>query len=196
MIDYENLRVTVVKGLKKYLGCPVIHSNQNAEPPPYPYVSYTVTTLMTANHGTYGVYSDGKARKPVNCVWSITAQSDNSVESVTLANKARTWLDYFGAVYLNDNNVIVQSVGNVTNRDNVLTADYEYKNGFDCTFWTFDEIDLPDNGTIETFVYEEDAFANLENRLDGVEGNAYGTNTTTEEEDALLEALKKRLSGE
>lgn len=35
MIDNENLRLTVVKGLKDYLDVPVIRSNQNAEPPNY-----------------------------------------------------------------------------------------------------------------------------------------------------------------
>lgn len=196
MIDYKNLRVTVATGLKKYLKCPVVKGNQNKEPPAYPYLSYNITTLMTANNGTYGEYDDGKARKPVTCIWSITAQSDDHIESVTLANKAREWLDYVGTVYLNDNNVIVQSVGNVTNRDNILTAEYEYKNGFDCTFWLFDEVDLPENGAIESFAFEEDAISKLENRLDGVEKFEYGSNTVTEDEYALVEALQKRLSGE
>lgn len=140
MIDINNMRKPIVTGLKKYLGCPVVRSNQNAEMPVYPFVSYTITTLMSENKGTYGEYEDGKARKPVIQTWSITAQSDDSMESITLANKAREWLDYAGTTYLNDNGVIVQSVSGVTNRDNVLTVGYEYKNGFDCFLWGFDEI--------------------------------------------------------
>ena len=141
MIDYENMRKTVVKGLKTYLNCPIIRSNQTAESPPYPYGSYTITTLMSENNGTYGEYDDEIVRKPVLCIWSITIQSDDNLESVVLANKARDWLDYVGTTYLNDNNVIVQSISNVTNRDNVLTIEYEYRHGFDCTFWCFDEIE-------------------------------------------------------
>lgn len=141
MIDSENLRLTVVKGLKKYLDCPVIRSNQAAEPPPYPYVSYTVTTLMSENKGTYGEYEDGALRKPVIQTWSITVQADNDAESVKLANMAHDWLDCVGTTYLNDNKVIVQSVSSVTNRDNVLTTEYEYKNGFDCFFWCFNEVE-------------------------------------------------------
>lgn len=196
MIDFKNLKITVVKGLKKYLGCPVIGNNQNAEPPPYPYVSFTITTPATANNGTYGEYNDGKARKPVNCIWSITAQSDDNTESVTLANKAREWLDYAGTVYLNDNNVVVQSVGNVGNRDNVLTAEYEYKNGFDCVFTVYDVVDLPDNGSLETVSFQEDANANLEDRLDGVETISYSGNQVQEDENELNELLKNRLNGE
>lgn len=178
MIDYEHLRVTVVKGLKKYLSCPIIRTHQNVEPPPYPYVSYTITTLATENKGTHGEYSDGMARKPVSHIWSITVNSDDNFESVTLANKARDWLDYVGTKYLNDNDVIVQSLTGVTNRDNILTVEYEYRNGFDCFFTCFDEVvgKITTTGTVDsvtlnntTIVREdpEDINSILEKRLDG-----------------------------
>lgn len=140
LIDYENLRKTVVKGLKEYLNCPIIRSNQNAEPPKYPYLSYTIITPMSENNGTYGEYDDGKARKSVTQTWSITVQSDDNDESLNLANKAREWLDYVGTTFLNDNNVVVQSVSNVSNRDNIISIEYEYKNGFDVFFNVFDEV--------------------------------------------------------
>lgn len=195
MIDYENLRIKVAKGLKKYLGCPVVKTNQNAEMPKYPFVSYTITTPMTENKGTYGEYDDGYARKPVKCIWSITAQSDNSSESVKLANKAREWLDYVGTVYLNDNGVIVESVGSVTNRDNVLTVGYEYKNGCDAVFWLYDVIEMPDNGAIEELTFGEDVNSQLENRLDGVNGYEFSGNQQHEDESSLNDLLKNRLDG-
>lgn len=154
MIDYENMRAVVCKGLKAYLGCPVIRSNQNEAPPPYPYVSYTITTLMSENKGSYGIYLGGVERKPITQTWSITALSDDNTESVELAVKAREWLDRVGTTYLSDNAVIVQSVGSVTNRDNFLTAEYEYRNGFDCFFWMFDTIEdaAEGDGEIETAI--------------------------------------------
>lgn len=179
MVDIELLRAVVAKGLKQYLGCPVIKSNQNAPPPEYPYCSYTVTTVATENNGTYGEWEDGVARKGVNTVWSITVQSDDSVESVTLANKAREWLDYAGTVYLNDNGVVVQAVTSVTNRDNVLTSEYEYRNGFDCFFWCYDTVEMPDVDTIGTVQLDgkeiksedyEDIITELNRKLD--EANA------------------------
>lgn len=148
MIDYEGMRNTVAKGLKEYLGCPVIRSNQNQEPLAYPYVSYTITTLMSENKGTYGEYDDGYSRKPVTSIWSITAQADDNLESVTLANKARVWLEYVGTTYLSDNEVIVELVGGITNRDNVLTTEYEYRNGFDVVFWLFDVVENPTRAEI------------------------------------------------
>lgn len=143
MVDIKSLRKTVIDGLEKYLGCKVIRSNQNAHLPKYPYGSCTVTTVATENNGTYGEYEDGISRKPVKTVISFTFRSDDDLESVTLANKAREWLDYVGTVYLNDNDVIVESVTSISNRDNVLTVDYEHANGFDCFFWGFDEVENP-----------------------------------------------------
>lgn len=195
MIEVENTRKTVVRGLKEYLNCPVIRSNQNAEMPKFPYVSYTITTLMSENRGTYGVYDDGKARKPVTTTISFTVQSDNNSESVLLAMKAKEWLDYVGTYYLNENGVIVQSVGSVTNRDNVITIDYEYRNGFDAVFWCFDEVDTPNNGTIETVEIDDDWNKKLENRLDGVKQSAYSGNKKQDGDDELIKELQQRLNG-
>ena len=158
MIDYKNLRVVVVTGLKDYLGCLVTRSNQNIKPPAYPYVSYSIITPMSENNGTYGEYEDGIARKPVTITFSFTAISDDNEESLMLANKAKEYLDYVGTVHLNDNGVIVQSTTNVTNRDNFITTEYQYRNGFDCVFWSYDEIDKSDFGqeTIETVDFVED----------------------------------------
>lgn len=194
MVDFENLRTTVVRGLKNYLNCPVIRNNQDAEPPAYPYVSYTVTTVMSENRGTYGKCADGVARKPVTQTWSITAQSNKDYESVMLANKAREWLDYVGTTYLNDNDVIVQSCTSVTNRDNVLTVGYEYKNGFDCFFWCYDEASDGDIEKIEEITLGEDLNDRLEARLDGVERHMINSAPLgdTDEENNLLE---ERLDG-
>ena len=80
MIDVDKLKQVVVSGLKKYLGCEVIRTNQNAEPPAYPYVSYTITTLASANNGTYEEYEDDTTRKMLKQTWSVTAQSNKESE--------------------------------------------------------------------------------------------------------------------
>ena len=157
MLNTENQRGIVSSGMKKYLGCPCVRTNQTAEIPAFPYVGYNITTIASENKGTYGVYEDKIARKPVLQTWSITAHSDNYEQAVELANKARAWLDYVGTQYLNDNDVIVQSVGSVTDRSNLLTAEYDYAHGFDCVFWMYDEISLVevDDGEIKTFKIEQ-----------------------------------------
>lgn len=153
LINYDEMRTTVARGLKQYLGCEVIRQNQTKTPPAYPYLSYTITTLESENKGTYGEYEDGIDRKPITQTWSISVHSASDTESVLLASKAREWLDRVGTTYLKDNNVDVQSVGSITNRDNLLTIGYEYKKGFDVVFWLFDEVENPTakDGNIELF---------------------------------------------
>lgn len=153
MINYEEKRDIVVAGLNAYVQRPVIMQNQDAPPPEYPYLSYTITTLAGENKGTYGEYADGTHKKSFTQIWSISAQSDKESESVYYACKAREWFDNVGTLYLNDNGVIVQSVGSITNRDNLLTAGYEYKKGFDVTFVIEDVIDGAkiDSGEIDTY---------------------------------------------
>lgn len=173
MIDYEKIRLTIAKGLKEYLNCPVIRSNQNADPPDYPYVSYTITILESENKGTYEEYEDGIDRKSVTQTWSITVLSEDSSESVILAQKARQWFDRVGTVYLNDNDVIVQSVGAVSNRDNFITVEYEYRQGFDVVFSLADEvkreIEYIETVELDNEVLErKDLNEMLKKRLDGV----------------------------
>lgn len=153
MNEYEKMRKAVVSGLKQYLGCPVIRKNQAAEPPPYDYAAYTITTLMSENKGTYGEYEDGKDRKPFKQIWSISTLSDDDTRAVLLAMKAREWFDRVGEPYFEENGIVVVSVGGVTNRDNLLTMDYEYQKGFDVVFSLFDTVDNPvsESGYIETF---------------------------------------------
>jgi hypothetical protein len=151
LIRYNEIRRAVVTGLKDYLGVPVIRTNQNGSAPPYPFVSYTVTTVATANNGTWQEnHGDGIDRKLVRNIWSITAQSDDGTESITLANKAREWLEHTGRMWLKDRGVVVQSTTDITNRDNILTVAYEHKNGFDVVFYAFDEVRHPSTDYIES----------------------------------------------
>lgn len=180
MIDYEKQRKVVAEGLSAYLKIPVIQSNQNAPLPDYPFISFTITTLMSKNNGTDSVYEDDDIEvKGVTQTWSVSALSDKNDESVKYANKAREWLDRIGSTYLNDNDVIVQTIGNITNRDNVISTEYEYKNGFDVVFQMYDksEIDLDITGWIESATINEVEY-------------------TGESQDEIIERLQKRLRGE
>lgn len=160
MIPYNETRTAVASGLKEHLGVPVIRTNQTAPAPKYPYGSYTVTTLATANNGTWQQHEDGKDRKQVRSVWSLSFMSDDSEESVMLAMKAREWLEHTGRIWLKDRGITVQSTTDITNRDNVLTAGYEYKQGFDVVFYVYDEVDNPveyATGYIESVTISHDS---------------------------------------
>ena len=94
--------------------------------------------------------------------------------------KARDWLDHIGTVCLNDNRIIVQSLTGISNRDNMIMIEYEYRNGFDVVFWLLNETDNVDSetGYIETVIVDDKEIEpqesidelnkRLEKRLDGV----------------------------
>ena len=147
MIDFAKIRQTVVKSIIEHLQVTVIRTNQNAEPPQYPYIGYTVTTLMKTNNGTYGEFTesiDGENikmyRKEFQQIWSFTVYSDNDLQSKTLALKLYDFLDKIGSLQLAEQEIVIQHIENITNRDNLLTIDYEYRNGFDVTFAFMNEI--------------------------------------------------------
>lgn len=177
MIDFENVRKRIAKGLSDYLSCKVIRGNQTAPMPAFPYCTYNITALASENKGSYGVYEDDTARKPYVLTLSFTSHSNDYAEAVKLANMAHSWLDYVGTTELNDNDVIVQSVGNITDRSNLLSMEYEYTYGFDCFLWVYDEIAIdPDkDGYIESITINEqkitavDLNERLKNRLDGID---------------------------
>jgi hypothetical protein len=152
LLDLDNIRKTIVKGLKEYLNIPVIRGNQTGEAPSYPYLSYNITTLLSTKNGSWGKYDDGEDRKPCTQTWSISVQSDNASKAMELVIKAKEWLDHIGTVYLNDNGVIVQSTTNINDRSNLLTIEYEYRYGFDCILWFLSGTNdvTEQTGTIET----------------------------------------------
>ena len=180
LVDLDSIRAAIVKGLKEHLKIPVVRSNQTGEPPAYPYLSYTIVNLMNANNGTWGEYEDGKDRNPTTQTWSITVQSDNASEAMELTIKAHDWLDRVGTVYLNDNGVIAQSLTSISNRDNMITIEYEYRHGFDVVFWLLNEVQstTKETGYIDEAVINNVPYTReydvdelnmlLEQRLDGV----------------------------
>lgn len=159
-MDYDKMCAAVCGGLGGYLGVPVIRGNQNAQPPAYPFVSYNITTIAGANGGTYQQHPDGVDRKMVRSIWSLTALSDRWAESVVLATKAREWFEHTGRAWLSENGLTVQSTGEITNRDNILTVEYERKNGFDVVFYLFDQAEglAGVNGFIESAEIARESF--------------------------------------
>lgn len=154
MIPYKELTTHIPQGLKKHLGVEVIQGNQIAPAPAYPYCSYNVTTIASANNGTWQQDADGKDRKLVRSIWSFSCLSDDWDESVSMAIKAKDWFEHTGRLWLSEKGITVQSVTEITNRDNILTVEYERKNGFDVVFYVYDEVEsLADTiGIIESAV--------------------------------------------
>lgn len=143
MLDLKDKRTAVSQGLKGYTGRPVIRGNQTAPLPPFPFLSYNVTTPAGDNKGTYQKHEDGIDRLMVRSVWSFSAHAEDWDESVMLATQAREWIEHSGRAWLAEHGITVQSTTEVTNRDNILTVEYERKNGFDAVFYFYDEVENP-----------------------------------------------------
>ena len=158
MINYRENEILIVNGLQEYLkkkgyNCPVIMANQTTSTPQYPYIAYTVTSPVVANMKGYCVAEDGTRYKPLTQIWSFTAQSSDDIEAFNVAMLAYDWFALTGNTYLSDNGIVAQRVGNITNRDNLLTIEYEYRRGFDVEFLlnhTLEKADCETAGYIET----------------------------------------------
>ena len=138
MIQHRANEIVIVDGLKAYLStdvrpCEVVRQNQVAKAPPYPYVSYTVTTPVSAKRGTYCEAEDGDYIQVVQ-TWSFTVQSDDQDEAMTLGLKMYDYFTNAGLTLLSDNGIVIFGVTNLTTRDNLLTIQYEYRNGLDVEF--------------------------------------------------------------
>ena len=152
MLDLKSIRVALFSGLSEYLGIQMIRSDQTGPAPAYPYGTGKATTPAAANNGTYEQHADGVSRLMVRSIWSLSFLSADYDESVTLATKAREWVTHTGRVWLSERGIVVQSVTDITNRDNILTVEYESKHGFDVVLYVFDEAANPaeTSGIIES----------------------------------------------
>ena len=139
MIDYEKMRTAVPKGLTEYLKVPVIRGNQTGKRPTGSFMIYNPTTIASANNGTWQQHADGIDRLMVRSIWSFTSISDDYDASISNAIRAREWFLHTGRIWLSEQGIIVQSCTDITNRDNILTVEYERKNGFDVVFYVYDE---------------------------------------------------------
>lgn len=145
-MNIREVEKTIVRGLEGYLStekrpCKLVLANSNTPIPEYPYVSYTPLQAVIQNNGTYGIREDGTRIKQYDSTFSFTVQSDDEDESVFLAVMAMRWFSVVGVVFLGDNGIAVKNVGSVTNRDNLISVEYEYRNGFDVTLTLLDVID-------------------------------------------------------
>lgn len=163
MLDFRQPEIVIVEGLKEYLStdyrpCEVVRANQVAKIPAYPYVSYSVTTPMHEYRGGYSKAEDGTLYRSFLQTWSFTVQSDEQEEAINLAFKMHA---YFSAVCLTafaDKGITVRRVRDISTRDNLLTIQYEYRNGLDVTFGLLCSIkpdEQIDSGTIETHTFKE-----------------------------------------
>lgn len=141
MIEQRKINHIIIKELKRVSGCEVIKSNQTHKIPDYPFISFTIITPVHQDSGTYAVENDIKS-KALEQTWSITIQSDNDTETLEKAMLAWDWFVETGNFYFREHNIVVVNVGDITNRDNFISIEYEYRQGFDVRFRFMHEIEI------------------------------------------------------
>lgn len=148
MIEQKTINVIITEGLRGITGCEIVKSNLAGTPiPSYPYISFTILNSDTRK-GTYSVGVSGRYI-PVKQNWSFTVQGKDDDEAFRIALLAKDWLEETGRRQLGDQDVIVESVGAITNRDTFLTVDYEYRKGFDVVLSLMNIIEDQEKETIE-----------------------------------------------
>lgn len=127
--------------LKQIAECEVVKSNQIHEKPSYPYISFTITTPIHREGGTYCEEESGVRFRDLLQTWSITIQSDNDNEANELAMRVFDWFQ-IQSYALKDNGIVVEDIGDINNRDSMISMEYEYRYGFDVDFRVRHEIKI------------------------------------------------------
>ena len=145
MIDQFELNDVICEGIKKDCHCECVKTNSTARLPAYDFVSFTVLNFGTSG-GTSAVYASEDNTKETRSkegrlTYSFTTHSDKDNASLLLAVAIHDWFEESGRQYLKDRGIVVKSVGMVTNRDNILTVGYEYRNGFDVVLTVVNNIE-------------------------------------------------------
>lgn len=121
--------------------CKAVPRNTAVGAPPYPYLAYTVTSLAGEERGGYCEDREtGEAYRQARLTLSLTLQSDQREEAQTLALAAHDFFGWAGGTWLADYGMVVQAVGAITNRDNLLSAQFEYREGFDLTITAMNHV--------------------------------------------------------
>ena len=163
MIELRKNEIHITEGLKHYLStptreCEIVRQNQIAKVPAYPYVAYTVVNPVVQFGGTLSEADDGTMYRTVQQTWSFTVQSDDQDEALNLAIKIHSFFTSAGIVYLDDGDISVFRVGGISSRDNLLSIEYEHRNGLDVTLGLLYKI-APDEqfsaGTINQITIKE-----------------------------------------
>ena len=158
MMDVKSLQREMLRLLEDYTGCKVVPANTTKQMPNYPYISYSLLNVDTRK-GTYSAHTGTKIvegiETPVNMLsmparlkYSFTVQSDDDVEALIHSISIKDFFEESKRQELADIGLIVSDVGGITQRDNMLTIEYEYRKGLDVTLSLNNVMESADVGVI------------------------------------------------
>ena len=133
MLQLNEIRTPIIKGLKAHTGNLVIMADQSTKPPPYPYYTIKFTTVgeTVGQASETSVGDQVTSAQVLELDMSVTAFSDKLDESFENAFKALDWFKGVGSYVLGDEDIVVVRTQPISNRDTFINIDYERRHGFD-----------------------------------------------------------------
>lgn len=153
-MELQAIRNKVVELLHDYTKVPVVMLDQIPDKPGYPFISYKFivayntggqrgieeTNFIPSSDARFEYDTEETLHLQPQMTLSITAYSDNELESSDLAQKAHDWFKHAGYYDLADANVTVVSTEAFGNRNTLIVDDYERRTGFDAILRTTDKV--------------------------------------------------------
>ena len=158
MTKHEFVRNAIVKGLHEYMGILVIESSTIGNMPPYPFITYTITSPYLGIGYMEDYYEEENTRiqnrhvQHYERVFSFTIVANDVDEAMNRCMQAMQYFKCDGVWELKDKNIVIVEVNSATTRDTFITIDYERRYGFDVRIRLCEEEARETENIIETVI--------------------------------------------
>lgn len=145
MIQYDDIRLLIAKGLAAHIGVKVINLNSGGDMPKGPFLTYDFPSLLDGSRGFPVLTQLGDKQistETVNFTVSFLSYAPSLSESMKNAMLARDWFKGNGRLPLKNLNVILVELGAVQNRDVKIGNEWERRQGFDIELRTQDTVEF------------------------------------------------------
>lgn len=127
--------------LKKEKSCTLIWANPHTPTPPKPYGVFNMTARVVDYRDAIETSEqlNRYQHRQIKQTVSLTFRGRNKDmlrEANDIAEHARRWLSLWGEPVLTRNNLVVETIGQISDRTTFIVDSYDYKVGFDVTFRT------------------------------------------------------------
>lgn len=141
IVDFREI---IIPAIKKFVAAPIIEADQTEDRPDEPHVTYKVTLPYSKDVGGPDVqtiqYADRielqqseqhKATVSINTFAFDDPDKGIFDLSVNLAQQIYDWFTFYGVELLDQYDIVIVELTDVTNRDAIIVEDYERRHGFD-----------------------------------------------------------------
>lgn len=164
----KELKEIICKGIFKETGLLVVDTDNNYRRPKYPFYSLKFTSILKNSGEAGNIYEsfpkslDSRFKHDYQeelelqpkVVMSFNAYSKDTLEAMTIIQKAYDYFRFRGEPEINEANIVVVDVGDIQDRTIFLGDYYEYRYGFDVEFRMIHTIERRSE-TIESYKFKK-----------------------------------------